>query len=632
MHKSKPHQSGATLIEMVFVISLLAIGSILTMESKSADFYITAAKGTGAQIRDYGKAVQRWINDHPGASGVYSGTKWLKPTTCGGLAPAPGYLDCKFNAADATDAVNPDPLMPGNLTIQTVISTVSNAEKNETMGQTTLSPYLLAGEPRSDLAGIAAMAALSGNAYDRSMFGAINSNPKTAVISITSRKSDSGDAWLRADGSNGMEGNLSFDSTNAAYRRIIGASRLQAVPGQPLILGVASGLSIPVGVDVVVDSDTEVLGKLKADSGIDSSKSVVITSGVTKVPQGNLVTKQGLANSTASTYIANPGGQSRFNSLTIDGLTTITPDMTVAPAVRPDPVLEINTVAVELSTCPTNGEIARDSNNNLMSCQGNLWLKVGKTPALHRFVFTSSGTWTVPEEVSSGFISAAGGGSSSGAWRAGFGANSGASGGYVLNHQVTLIPGETLQINIGKGGIGYSPINSGVLSDAGNPFYIYVGNGADPGLTGKSGGTSSVISSTNGTLLECSGGAGRIGGGEDPVYGVDNTNPTGGVSSIDLVPFPPATYTWSQPKVSHSAVGSFYGAGVCGPNQYGLGILGMTTGAQIGDVIAGGRTPFGYGSGGDLVVTRCYVSASVQTTCKFAKDGANGVVMIDVFY
>lgn len=632
MHRSKSHQSGATLIEVVFVISLLAIGSILTLESKSADFYITAAKGTGGQIREYGKAVQRWIDDHPGASGVYNGTKWLKPTTCGGLAPAPGYLDCKFNAADATDAVKPDPIMPGSLTIQTVISTVSNAEKNETMGQTTLSPYLLAGEPRSDLAGIAAMAALSGNAYDRSMFGSINSNPMTAVISITSRKSDSGDAWLRADGSNGMEGSLSFDSANPAYRRIIGASRLQAVPGQPLILGIASGLSIPVGVGVVVDSDTEVLGKLTADAGIDSSKAVVITSGVTKIPQGNLVTKLGLANSTASTYIANPGGQSRFNSLTIDGLATITPDMTVAPAVRPDPVLEINTVAVELSACPTNGEIAKDNNNNLMSCQGNIWLKVGKTPFLHRFVFTSSGTWTVPENVTGGFISAAGGGGSGMGWRIESHGNSGNSGGYVLNHQVVMTPGETLQITIGQGGAGYSPINTGVLSNAGFPYYIYQGNGADSGLVGKSGGTTRVTSPTNGTLLECSGGSGTTGSFQDPLYAVNNGKPAGGVSSLSLVAYPPAAYTWNIPKVTHSAVGSFSGAGVCGPDNYGLGIPGMSTGATIGDTIIGGRTPFGYGSGGDLIVTRCYVSADVQSICRFPQNAANGVVMIDVFY
>ncbi|WP_338924441.1 hypothetical protein V0M98_33030 (plasmid) [Pseudomonas silesiensis] len=56
-------------------------------------------------MRDYGKAVQQWITDHHGASGSYSGTQWLKSVTCsgGGGSPPPGYLDCKFPTADATD-------------------------------------------------------------------------------------------------------------------------------------------------------------------------------------------------------------------------------------------------------------------------------------------------------------------------------------------------------------------------------------------------------------------------------------------------------------------------------------------------------------------------------------------------
>lgn len=634
VHYSKSRQSGATLIEVVFVVSLLSVAAVFTVESQSADFYINAAKGTGGQLRDYGKAVQQWISDHPGASGTYSGTKWLKPVTCGGLAPAPGYLDCKFPTADITDVVNPQPLMPGSLTVTTVISTVVNAEKTETMGQTTFSPYLLSGSPRSDLAGVAAMAALSGNAFDRSMFGSINANPKTAVIAMTSRKPESGDSWLRADGGNTMDGNLSFDSPTAANRRIVGASRIQPTPGQPLVLGAASGLAIPAGATVVVDSDTEVLDRLLADGGIDSAKAVVIASGNTRIPLGNLITKQGLYNSAAGTYMANPAGQSKFNTLTLDGATNITPDLDVPVASRPDPVLEINTVVVELAGCPTNGEVAKDSANNLLSCQGNLWLKVGKSPVLHRFVFTSSGTWTVPDHVTSGFISASGGGGSGMGWRVRSHSSSGHSGGFVMNHQVPMVPGEVLQISVGKGATGYAPVNSGILSNAGFPYYIFWGNPANSGLTGLPGGTTNVVSPTNGLLLECSGGAGSGGVSPTsaPLHGENNTNPVASVASVDLVPYGPSTYTWQIQKATHSTAGDVWGSGVCGSGNYGLGVEAMYNAASVGDTVSGGRTPFGYGSGGDLVISRCFVTASVQELCRFPQNGTDGVVMIDVFY
>jgi hypothetical protein len=332
--------------------------------------------------------------------------------------------------------------------------------------------------------------------------------------------------------------------------------------------------------------------------------------------------------------MANPGGQSKFNTLTLDGVSTITPDLTVPVASRPDPVLEINTVVVELSACPTNGEISRDASNNLLSCQGNLWLKVGKTPMLHRFVFTSSGTWTVPDHVNSGFVSASGGGGSGTGWRIVSHGSSGHSGGFVMNHQVPMVPGEVLQITVGKGGVGYAPVNSGILSNAGFPFYVFWGNPSDNGLIGHAGGTTKLTSSTNGLLLECSGGAGSAGkpATAAAIYGVNNSNPVASVASVALSQFPPADYIWQAEKATHSLAGDIWGPGVCGASNYGFGTEAMYSSGTVGDTLAGGRTPFGYGSGGDLIMTRCYVTASVQELCRFPKSGNDGVVMIDVFY
>lgn len=127
-------------------------------------------------------------------------------------------------------------------------------------------------------------------------------------------------------------------------------------------------------------------------------------------------------------------------------------------------------------------------------------------------------------------------------------------------------------------------------------------------------------------LVECSGGGGPGGQFAEP-----NGRPAGGPSSVNNTPFT-GTYALGHNFGVHSIYGNAYEAGICGPNSYGLGINGTYSYTNIGSILFGGRTPLGYGSGGDVTVTRCYVSGTVETTCKFPQDGKDGVVIIDVFY
>lgn len=627
MRTIKESQTGATLLELIFVVAILAVGSILTFESQTADLQSNAAKDAGVHLRTYGKAVQKWVNDHPGTSGTFNGTKWLKPVSCGGLAPAPGYIDCSFFAADATNVANPDPIRPGGLTLSTVVSTSTSATQKETRAVTTTSSYYANNQERADLAGIAAISAAVGNSYDRSSFGTVTSNPQLARIILTTLRTDNADIWLKLDGSNALHATLSFDGVNPLTRRILGASSIQAASGQPLVLGSETGIPYAISPNLVVDSDTEVLGRLLADNGIDSSTSVVIQSGSVSIPQGDLLTKQGFASSAASPYIANPAGASKLKNLTAEGLVRISGDTDIPAASRPDPFLQIKTTFVELSGCLDDGQAGTDNEGNLMSCQAGIWKKVGQNPLLHRFVFTSNTTWKVPDNVTGAFVTLAGGGGSGYGWRIESHTRAGSSGGFLFNENINVTPGETLQITVGKGGKGYAPINTGVLSNAGYPYYIYAGNPADTGFVGWNGTSSKILSGTGVNLVECSGG-----GGAGEIYAEPNSRPFGAPSSVNIVPFAPATYSLPHHYGNHSILGNVWHGGICGPNNYGLGIEGTYSYTNIGSVLFGGRTPFSYGSGGDVTVTRCYVSSTVEVPCKFPQDGKDGVVIIDVFY
>lgn len=410
METIKKSQSGATLLELIFVVAILAVGSMLTFESQTADLQANGAKDAGVHLRTYGKAVQKWVNDHPGASGTYNGTKWLKSTSCGGLAPAPGYIDCSFFTADATNVANPDPIKSGGLTLSTVVSTSASATQRETRAVTTTSAYTANYEERADLAGIAAISAATGSSYDRSSIGTVTSNPKLALIILSTLRTDNADIWLKLDGSNSLHGDLTFDGVNPLTRRILGASSIQSSAGQPLVLGSATGIPYSVSPGLVVDSDTEVLGRLLADGGIDSSSAVVIQSGSVSIPQGDLLTKQGFSTSASSTYIANPAGVSKLKNLTAEGLVHLSNDASIPAASRPDSFLQIKTTYVELAGCLEDGQAGTDNEGNLMSCQSGIWRKVGQNPLLHRYVFTSDTTWTVPSNVSGMFVTLAGGG------------------------------------------------------------------------------------------------------------------------------------------------------------------------------------------------------------------------------
>lgn len=175
-----------------------------------------------------------------------------------------------------------------------------------------------------------------------------------------------------------------------------------------------------------------------------------------------------------------------------------------------------------------NIQIATDTASPLtakkiMGCSG--WGE----PRAQRFSFTVSSTWTVPVGTRKAFVTMAGGGGSGAGWRISNAIMSGHSGGYTFSQPVNLVPGETLQIVVGKGGKGYAPVNTNILANPGPPYYIYAPPPSENGLGGYPGEATKVISPSQGVLIECSGGGGVAVGGVDNYLG---TTVAGNVSGL----------------------------------------------------------------------------------------------------
>lgn len=253
----------------------------------------------------------------------------------------------------------------------------------------------------------------------------------------------------------------------------------------------------------------------------------------------------------------------------------------------------------------------------------------GKSDRSYRFAFNTTQNWTVPAGVTSAFVTMAGGGGSGAGWRVLSSVHPGHSGGFVFAHPLNLIGDETINIVVGKGGAGFRPIDTGQPSGVGSPPYsIYTNPTSDDGLGGYPGESTKIISPTLGTLLECAGGSGAHIGGVDSFNAA--TPAAGNVAGASAGSGRPVY--GSPNRVAAGSFAQSNSPGACGLNNYGRGNPGATFWNISSGDYAGGSTPFGFGSGGSIHRSGCYVGYLVMGNCPFAADGKDGVVYIDVRY
>ena len=296
--------------------------------------------------------------------------------------------------------------------------------------------------------------------------------------------------------------------------------------------------------------------------------------------------------------------------------------------------LQVTGLAVEGQACTQIGLIASSAGGKLLGCNGVMWGKATDMPNAHRYLFTTSTSWTVPSGVKSALVTMAGGGASGYGWRFSNHFSTGSSGGFVFSAPVNLVEGETITVTVGKGGVGFSPYNTGVPVTGMPGLYVWGAPPGDDGLGGYPGGASMLVSPSAGILLECDGGSGASTGtiGIDsfsgsPVAGNVPGAVTGSGVPSYAAPNRPAAGPYASPSDGPGACGfSAYGIGNPGTKTYATGAL-LPSGSY-----AGGMSPFGYGTGGMVGTSGCYVSQTQLGTCVSALKGRDGVVMIDVLY
>lgn len=628
----KRNQRGFTLLELILAVSLTMLAMMLNFSSKTSDLQIDQARQTGQALLEYTNAVRKWIAANPSQAVDQFGTNWLKPASCGGLS-AIEYLPCSFPTA--TTAV---PLPGGMVSIKTSITVAGTAPQEFTTATLQVSPYKLidvsgTAVPRSDLSGVAALVVAAGNrlANDPQFYSthlSVNSDPKTGLINIVARTNPSDDAWLRTDGKSSLHVPLVMSGPTIASRMITGISRIQNLAGQPLVIGNSSAKTaslVPaIGAGVIVSADIEHSGRLYAQNGIRSNAGFTSAQTALQVNHGDISVKAGkaiasqLIDADNATYTINPSAASRLNRLNVSGkITSATPVLFAG-------------MKVDGTACAANGAMGVNAKYEMVSCQDGKWKGISDPPKMYRFTYTSNGTWVVPAGVTGAQISMAGGGSSGLGWRNWSMQAAGHSGGYVYNHPVTLVPGETLTIEVGVGGKGVAPVtNPAWVAQPGLPYTYYnPPTGGEDGTAGFSGTSSKVTSPTNGTLLECAGGSGAA------MYGIDGfagVAPGGGTMIYTGSGNP--TWPTTQP-IAAGPYAKATAAGTCGPGgaNYGKGNNGASHYGQTLGTVQGGKSPFGYGSGGNTEVGKWYVTYDTIGLIIQTAPGRGGVVYIDVMY
>lgn len=290
--------------------------------------------------------------------------------------------------------------------------------------------------------------------------------------------------------------------------------------------------------------------------------------------------------------------------------------------------LQVTGLAVEGQACTQIGLIASNAGGKLLGCNGVIWGKATDMPNAHRYLFTTSTSWTVPQGVKSALVTMAGGGASGYGWRFSDQYTTGSSGGFVFSAPVNLVEGETLTVVVGKGGTGSGPLITNQPVPGYPGYYVWTNPTNDDGLGGYPGGSTQLISPSSGILLECAGGSGATSGGVDNYNGRLVAGNMKGAMSYSGFP--------GYPSPNREATGNYAGKngapGACGPNSYGVGNAGNQSWQVVSGIYGGGTTPFGYGTGGSIYATGCYVNPTDIGVCVHSYPGRDGVVMIDVLY
>lgn len=409
------------MIELILVIGLAAVIMTLDFENKKHEMQVSKAKGTGEILFQYNNAVRAWLSNNVGASAqVKDGTFWLKHTSCAGGMSSIAYLPCSF--PDATEA---SPIPFGELSLTSHIESTGAYPNQITAVRSITSPFIIKGEKASGLSGVAAIVAAAGRTDAitpvlMASEGSFKSDPSTASITMIASNNASTDAWLRTDGSNYMNNNLTFNPfRNMENREIRNISRIVNLADGVIFAGSNGGALLATPERFIVDADEEILGVLKVENRKGNGVGLEVTRGNLNIPSGSLNASENVVGKIFrdiedSAYYLDPNQTSVLNTIQAKGDVTSEQNMGAVAYydkddttfyVDPDKLSELNEISAkgsvrvgdylkldkvsvlgESCTAAGIGSISRDASGMTLSCKDGVWSGAAGT----KVVFSST--------------------------------------------------------------------------------------------------------------------------------------------------------------------------------------------------------------------------------------------------
>ncbi|GGF91981.1 MULTISPECIES: prepilin-type N-terminal cleavage/methylation domain-containing protein [Cysteiniphilum] len=215
--KSNNKQNGFSLIELLIVIAVISFLSMLFYQFMMRGQKSKDAAALGNQLASFISAVEtRTAEDQTLAAGVYNGVLWLQDATCHGISPI-AYLPCNFTL-NSPIINNPDP--------QVIINTPVHSRVAAQINIGPIVDYVNGVQaPSPVLASEVVMAIKSklGSPYHGAFNGttSYNFDKVNATLTINIIIQQTADVWLRIDGANQMQANVSFNDAQPENKREI---------------------------------------------------------------------------------------------------------------------------------------------------------------------------------------------------------------------------------------------------------------------------------------------------------------------------------------------------------------------------------------------------------------------------
>lgn len=333
MKKLYQNNAGFTLIEFIFVMSIIGFFLILGVRAQQNESNLQKGREIGVKFMEYNQGVSRFISYNTASAKfreedtdndeevIYSGIDWLRSSECddAGLADK-HYLPCDFK--DGLPYINETTFVTRiDVTEKSYLTAKTHIDLREgDLGEGNL--YKIS----ESMLGLAAITAIGGDGkeiflteYTTDVSSTIDSegNPTTKIslgatdneyiycprnlpeeslsplctiddaelsggllIAYASSQS-SIDSWLRADGSNKMNNSFVFNE-EVENRDIRFIDRLYNITGQALILGNSGVFNNDVdaftpllGSGLVFDTDSYIKGSMQNDLNIETKGEII---------------------------------------------------------------------------------------------------------------------------------------------------------------------------------------------------------------------------------------------------------------------------------------------------------------------------------------------------------------------